>query len=66
MKRVDIRAILADAEKRRELIVGTIVAMQAREGITTTREQAEQAYDRVRLDASDAGRVRTRRSEPCR
>jgi hypothetical protein len=28
-------------------MVGTIVATQAREGITTTQEQAESAYDKV-------------------
>ena len=47
-RRVDIRAILRDPALRRELMVRTIVATQAREGIETTRQQAEAAYDKVR------------------
>jgi hypothetical protein len=47
MKRVDIKAILRDPAKRRELTVLTIIATQAREGITTSRAQAEAAYDKV-------------------
>jgi hypothetical protein len=47
MRRVDIKAILADPEQRRRLMVGVIVATQAREGIETTAEQAAEAYDRV-------------------
>lgn len=46
-RRVNIRSILADPHLRRELMVGVIVATQAREGITTTRAQAEAAYDAV-------------------
>lgn len=46
--RVDIKAILQDSRLRRELMVKTIIATQAREGITTSREQAEAAYDKVR------------------
>jgi len=45
--RVDIKAILRDPVKRRELMVRTIIATQAREGITTSRAQAEVAYDKV-------------------
>ena len=47
MRRVNLRAILADPKLRRELLVSTIRATQAREGITTTQEQAEAAYDKV-------------------
>jgi hypothetical protein len=47
MKRVDIKAILRDPAKRRELMVRCIIATQAREGITTSRAQAEAAYDKV-------------------
>ena len=47
MKRVDIKAILKNSVQRRELMVQTIIATQAREGITTTRAQAEAAYDAV-------------------
>lgn len=47
MSRVNIRAILADPEQRREMMVRTIIAIQAREGVATTREQAMVAYDKV-------------------
>lgn len=53
-RRVDIRAILADPVLRRELIVNTIIATQAREGIETTRAQAEAAYDRVQAERRNA------------
>jgi hypothetical protein len=45
--KIDIKAILRDPKKRRELMVRCIIATQAREGIVTTREQAEAAYDKV-------------------
>jgi hypothetical protein len=48
MKRVNIRAILANPAQRRCLMISTIVATQAREGITTTYEQAAAAYDKIR------------------
>lgn len=51
-KRVDIGAILADPESKRALMTDTIIALQAREGITTTRAQAEQAYDKVQAEKS--------------
>lgn len=43
--RINIRAILADPRLRRRLMVDTIIATQAREGIVTTIEQAGAAYD---------------------
>lgn len=43
-RRMNVRAILADKNLRRALMVPTIQAIQAREGIETTREQAERAY----------------------
>jgi hypothetical protein len=43
-RRFNIKAILADDNLRRELMVPTIQAIQAREGIDTSREQAERAY----------------------
>lgn len=43
-RRVDLKAILADPEQRKELMVSTLQATQAREGIDTTRPQAERAY----------------------
>jgi hypothetical protein len=45
--RIDIKAVLRDPKKRRELMVRTIIATQAREGVTTSRAQAEAAYDKV-------------------
>src|SRR4051794_39376902 len=43
-KRVDIRAILADPDLRRELMIPALQATQAREGIETSHDQAERAY----------------------
>jgi hypothetical protein len=43
-KRVNIKAILADPDLRRKLMVPTIKTTQAREGIDTTLEQADRAY----------------------
>ena len=43
-RRVDIKKILASADLRRELMIPTLQATQAREGIDTSREQAERAY----------------------
>lgn len=51
MRRVNIKAILANTSARRDLIVRTIIATQAREGITTTRAQAEAAYDLVQKES---------------
>lgn len=48
-KRWNIRAILADPKLRKELMIRSIITIQAREGIITTREQAERAYDKVML-----------------
>lgn len=47
LKRVNIREILKDPKKRREMMVRNIIATQAREGIVTTQKQAERAYDKV-------------------
>ena len=49
-KRVVIRTILSNPVMRRDLLVQCIIALQAREGIETTREQAERAYDEVQRD----------------
>jgi hypothetical protein len=48
LDRYDIRAILADPAQRKRLMVGVIIATQAREGIATTYEQAEAAYYEVK------------------
>lgn len=44
MKRIDIKAILADPEKRKELMVSCIMAMQEHEGRDADRSLAEKAY----------------------
>jgi len=66
-RRVDIRGILADPDLRRELMVPTLQATQAREGIETTREQAERAYyvvtEAERTAFFDLARFRGRRQE---
>lgn len=49
-RRVDIKTILRDPNLCRDLMIDTIVATQAREGITTTREQAAAAWDKVQLE----------------
>jgi len=46
-RRVQIKDILQDPEQRRELMIQTLIATQAREGVITTREQAERAYDKI-------------------
>lgn len=49
-RRRDLRAILADPELRRELFIEALIATQAREGITTTREQAIEAYGKIQRE----------------
>lgn len=49
-RRIDMRALLADPVKRKALMVDCIIATQAREGIETTREQAEAAYENVQAE----------------
>ena len=51
-RRVNIKQILADHKARRKLMVPCIQALQAREGIETTLEQAEKAYDAVQTEKS--------------
>jgi hypothetical protein len=50
MKRVNIKQILQNPQQRKELFVGVIQFLQNIEGIDTTREQAEIAYEKVRKD----------------
>jgi hypothetical protein len=52
MKRVNIKEILQDPQKKRQLFVGAIQFLQNIEGIDTTKEQAETAYDKVQEDTS--------------
>jgi len=69
-RRVDLRGILANPDLRRELMVPTIQATQAREGIETTRNQAERAYYVVtegeRVAFFDLERFRAVKGEPDR
>ncbi len=48
--RVNIRVILADPLRRRDLIVSACLTLQARENIETTRSQMEEAYDKVQAE----------------
>ena len=48
-RRVNLKGILADQDLRRDLMVPTIQALQAREGIDTSREQ-----ERERLSLLEA------------
>ena len=63
--RVNVKAILADPDLRRKLMVRTIQATQAREGIESTEEQAERAYyvvtESERASFFDLERFRTGR-----
>ena len=47
MKRVNIKEILSSTQQKKELMVGVIQFLQNIEGIDTTKEQAESAYDKV-------------------
>jgi len=46
-KRVDIKKLLANPVLKKELMVRVIVATQLREGIVTTIEEANRAYERA-------------------
>lgn len=65
--RVDILKILRTPGLRREMCVAVIIATQAREGIVTTQEQAEAAYDKVRAEFRPDAPVTIMRIEksPC-
>lgn len=56
-RRVDVKSIFDDPKQRRELMIRMIIATQAREGIDTTWEQAEAAYDKVQEELARGGRV---------
>jgi hypothetical protein len=64
MRRINVRAILANPQQRRELMVTTIIATQAREGITTTRAQAEAAYDALPPRPTTEDTMTTTHNEP--
>lgn len=42
--------ILADPILKKKMMIDALIATQAREGIITTREQAEIAYDSVQKE----------------
>ena len=48
--RINMADLLADPVARKKLMVRVIIATQAREGIETTQEQAEAAYEKVRRE----------------
>ena len=50
MRRINIKHILKDPALREHLMVNTIIATQAREGIATTKKQALRAYKKVRKE----------------
>lgn len=52
--RINIRAILRDPAQRCDMLVRCLIALQAREGITTTQAQAEQAYDTIRAELKES------------
>jgi len=64
-RRIDVRGILDDPKQRRELMITTIIATQAREGIETTREDAERAYDKIIAELR-RGKQRNSGSAPLR
>lgn len=50
MRRVNIRQILCDPEKRKKLLVGAGLFLQHSQGIMTTYEQMAAAYDKVQKE----------------
>lgn len=50
LTRVCIRKILADPERRRDLMIRCIYSTQAMEDPTMTMERAERAYDAVQRE----------------
>ena len=48
MKRYDIKRLLGNRALRKQMMEGAIKALQNREGINTTEEDAERAYEKVK------------------
>lgn len=46
-KRINVKEILRDPGLRRAMLVPALQAIQHREGVMTTREQAEAAYAKI-------------------
>jgi hypothetical protein len=52
MKQVNIKQILSNPKQKKQLMVGAIQFLQNIEGIDTTKEQAENAYDKIQSNNS--------------
>jgi hypothetical protein len=52
-KRIDIKSILHDPVKRKDLMIRCIMALQEHEGRDADREKAEAAYDAILKDEPD-------------
>jgi len=63
-KRANIKSILDDPEQRRHLMIQTIIATQAREGIETTWEQAADAYDKIQEELKRGHKLKERIGNP--
>lgn len=63
-KRINVKSILDDPKQRRKLMIQLIIATQAREGIETTWEQAEAAYDKVQAELKSKQYLKTPTSNP--
>ena len=50
MRRFDIKRLLGNRALRKQLMVNLIKVTQNREGINTTTEDAERAYDKVQRE----------------
>ena len=50
MSRINIKQILNNPKLWKKLCVQSIIAIQAREGIETTKEQAERAFDVIQKE----------------
>jgi hypothetical protein len=49
-RRLDIRKILANPAQRREMMVRSIIFIQAVEGRDVTRQRAEEVHDQARKE----------------
>jgi len=49
-RRVDVRAILANPEQRKRLMMDCLIATQAREGRVISRERAEEVYLKIQAE----------------
>lgn len=68
LKRYDIKKILSDPVKRREMVIRGTIAIQAREGIDITYEEAARSYDFVmaekkKYECNNMRQLRSRKSQ---